>query len=126
MTRKIDHVGIMVKDINASIRFYTEVAGLKVKERSEHAGGLEVAFLGYGLEDETVIEMIQGLKDQLPSEGKIHHVAFSVDNIEDEWNRIKQLGVAFINEEIASMPSGIRYFFIYGPEEEWIEFFQKA
>lgn len=90
MTGKIDHVGIMVKDIDASIRFYTEVAGLKVKDRNVHAGGLEVAFLGYGLDDETVIEMIQGLKDHLPSEGIIHHVAFSVDNIEDEWNRIKQ------------------------------------
>ncbi|NHN32658.1 VOC family protein [Paenibacillus agricola] len=33
--RKIDHVGIMVNDMETSIRFYTEVAGLEVKNRKK-------------------------------------------------------------------------------------------
>ncbi|QGQ97332.1 VOC family protein [Paenibacillus psychroresistens] len=124
--RKIDHVGIMVNDMDSSIKFYTEVAGLEVKDRNVHANGLEVVFLGYGFEDETEIELIHGFKDQLPSEGKVHHVALSVSDIQLEWDRVKQIGVEFIDQEIATMPNGIRYFFIYGPEKEWIEFFQRV
>lgn len=126
MKRRIDHVGIMVNDMEASIRFYTEVAGLIVKDRNVHANGLEVAFLGYGAEKETEIELIHGFKDHLPAEGKVHHVALSVSDIEAEWDRVKQLAVEFIDQEIATMPSGIRYFFIYGPEKEWIEFIQRV
>lgn len=126
MKRMIDHVGIMVNDMDTSIRFYTEVAGLVVKNRNMNDNGLEVAFLGYGLEGETEIELINGFKNQLPAEGKVHHVALSVTDIQAEWDRLKQKDVEFIDQEIATMPNGIRYFFIYGPEKEWIEFFQRV
>ncbi|BFT75003.1 hypothetical protein PAENIP36_64450 [Paenibacillus sp. P36] len=53
-------------------------------------------------------------------------MALSVSDIQAEWDRVKQIGVAFIDLEIATMPSGIRYFFIYGPEKEWIEFIQRV
>jgi lactoylglutathione lyase len=116
----------MVSNMDESIRFYTEVAGLKVKDRNAHVNGLEVAFLGYGIENETEIEFIQGFKDHLPPEGKVHHVALAVVDIQAEWDRVKQLGVEFIDQEIATMPNGIRYFFFYGPDKEWIEFFQRV
>ncbi|MCY8281593.1 glyoxalase GlxA, partial [Bacillus inaquosorum] len=33
MAKRIDHTGIMVRDINASITFYEEVLGMKLKDR---------------------------------------------------------------------------------------------
>ncbi|REJ12450.1 MAG: glyoxalase/bleomycin resistance/dioxygenase family protein [Paenibacillaceae bacterium] len=126
--KRIDHVGVMVKDLDASIRFYTEVVGLEVKSRFTHTNGvLQLAFLGFGGSDGTEVELIQGYNDSLPTEGKVHHIAFNVDDIEAEYARIKQLDVSFIPgfDTITTLPNGHRYFFIYGPENEWIEFFQR-
>jgi len=118
-----------VKDLDTSIRFYTEVVGFTVKSRLTHTNGvLQLAFLGFGGSDETEIELIQGYNDNLPNEGKVHHFAVTVDDIEAEYERIKNLdGVSFVPgfDTITTLPNGHRYFFIYGPENEWIEFFQR-
>jgi lactoylglutathione lyase len=122
--KRIDHVGLQVKDIDVSIRFYTEIIGLELKDRVQ-AYGIEAAFLGYGFENEAELELISGFKDGLPSEGIVHHVALSSSDIQAEWDKLKHNGVEFISQEIAIMPSGIKYFFVYGPEKEWIEFLQR-
>lgn len=41
--KRIDHVGLQVKDIDVSIRFYTEIIGLELKDRVQ-AYGIEAAF----------------------------------------------------------------------------------
>jgi len=126
--KRIDHVGVMVKDLDTSIRFYTEVVGFTVKSRLTHTNGvLQLAFLGFTDDDESEIELIQGYNDHLPNEGKVHHVAVTVDDIEAEYERIKQLSVPFVPgfDTITTLPNGHRYFFIYGPDQEWIEFFQR-
>ncbi|OXS58410.1 glyoxalase/bleomycin resistance/dioxygenase family protein [Cohnella sp. CIP 111063] len=127
-TKRIDHVGVMVKDLETTIRFYTEIVGLEVKSRVAHTNGvLQLAFLGAGGSDETEIELIQGYNDQLPAEGKVHHFAVTVDDVEAEHERIKSLNIPFVPgfEEITALPNGHRYFFIHGPDKEWIEFFQR-
>jgi len=125
-TKRVDHVGVMVKDIDASIRFYTDVVGLRLKGRLTHTNGvIELAFLGNGATDETEVELIQGYNDRLPEEGKVHHVAFTVADVEAEFARIKGAGVELIDSEITTLPNGHRYFFFYGPDREWIEFFQR-
>ncbi|MFC7441129.1 VOC family protein [Laceyella putida] len=122
--RKIEHVGVMVKDMDASLAFYQEVVGMKLLGRVKHNDeALELAFLGFPGAGETQLELIQGYNDQLPAEGKVHHIAFTVDDIEKEWDRLKQLNVAFNDEEITTLSIG-RYFFVYGPDGEWIEFFE--
>jgi lactoylglutathione lyase len=126
--KRIDHIGVVVKDLDATIRFYTEVVGLTVKSRFTHTNGvLQLAFLGFADSEETEIELIQGYNDNLPNEGKVHHFAVTVDDIEAEYERIKQLNVPFIPgfDTITTLPNGHRYFFIYGPENEFIEFFQR-
>jgi len=127
--KRIDHVGVVVKDLEATIRFYTEVVGFTVKSRFTHTNGvLQLAFLGFGDAEESEIELIQGYNDNLPTEGKVHHFAVTVDDVEAEYERVKQLnGVTFVPgfDTITTLPNGHRYFFIYGPENEWIEFFQR-
>jgi lactoylglutathione lyase len=122
--RKIEHVGVMVKDMDASLAFYQQVVGMELIRRiTVPAGGLELAFLGFPGAEETQVELIQGYPKALPEEGKVHHLAFTVDDIEEEWNRLKQLNVSFQDEEITTLPVG-RYFFVHGPDGEWIEFFE--
>ncbi|MGN7396445.1 VOC family protein [Peribacillus frigoritolerans] len=125
--KRVDHIGVVVKDLEKSIAFYQDVLDLKLKERMTHTNGvIELAFLGYEESDETEIELIQGYSDTLPSEATIHHFAITVDDIEEEYARIKSLdNTELIDEEIVTLPNGYRYFYVYGPEKEWIEFFQR-
>lgn len=124
--KRIDHVGVMVKDMEASIRFYTEVIGFDLKGRLLHTNGvIELAFLGFGGSDETDLELIQGYNDGLPVEGKVHHFAVTVDDVEAEFERLKVLGVDFVDSDITTLPNGYRYFFVSGPDGERIELFQR-
>ncbi|REK64431.1 MULTISPECIES: VOC family protein [Cohnella] len=126
--KRIDHVGVIVKDLDTTIRFYTEIVGLQVKARFTHTNGvLQLAFLGFEGSDETEIELIQGYNDQLPAEGKVHHFAVNVPDLEAEYERLKKLNIPFVegHDQITTLPNGHKYFFIYGPENEWIEFFQR-
>lgn len=127
MTKKrIDHVGVMVKNIEASIAFYTEMLGFELKGRIPHSNGIiELAFLGFGHEGETDLELIQGYNDSLPLEGKVHHFALSVDDVQAEFERLKKLDVTFIDDGITTLPNGYQYFFVSGPDGEWIELFQR-
>ncbi|MGW6383305.1 VOC family protein [Peribacillus butanolivorans] len=125
--KRVDHIGVVVRDLEKSITFYQDVLDLKLKSRVPHTDGvIQLAFLGYNDSNETEIELIQGYSDTLPSEATIHHFAISVDDIEEEYTRIQGFeDVELIDQEIVTLPNGYRYFYIYGPEKEWIEFFQR-
>ncbi|MEV5024920.1 VOC family protein [Paenibacillus sp. LPE1-1-1.1] len=124
--KRIDHVGVMVKNMEASIAFYTENLGFELKGRIPHSNGIiELAFLGFGHEGETELELIQGYNDSLPFEGKVHHFALSVDDVHAEFDRLKQLDIKFIDDGITTLPNGYQYFFVSGPDGEWIELFQR-
>ena len=122
----MDHVGMVVKDFEKAIAFYQTVVGFELKGKITHTNGIfQLAFLGFGNSDETELEIIHGYNDNLPVEGKVHHFAIHVDNLEEEFERVDQLGAQFVDKEIVTLPNDYRYFFIYGPEGEWVEFFQR-
>lgn len=122
----IDHVGVMVKNLDASITFYQDVVGMVVNDKfTIESGAKTLAFLGFNGSDETELELIYGSSEDFPSEGVVNHIAFTVDNIEKEFERLTGLAVTFINPEIATLPNGYRNFFVYGPDGEKVEFFQR-
>ncbi|AGN38383.1 VOC family protein [Bacillus paralicheniformis] len=124
---RIDHVGLMVKDIDASIAFYENVIGMTLKGRMTHTNSvMKLAFLGFENRDETELELIEGYNDSLPQEGKVHHFAVSTDDIEAEFARVKGSGIKLMEDEITVLPNGFRYFFLFGPEGEMVEFFQRT
>jgi lactoylglutathione lyase len=123
--RKIEHVGIMVSSLDVSIPFYENVVGLKHTETIIHTNGvIRLAFLSFQASSETEVELIEGFTGELAKSGRVHHVAFTVDNIEEEFKRIRSLNIAGLDEEITTLPNGSRYFFFDGPDEEALEFFQ--
>ena len=124
--RKMDHVGVMVSDLDASLLFYQKVVGLELKDQFTIANGARtLAFLGFNGSDETELELVYGGNPDLPAEGKVNHVAFLVDDIDEEFNRLKGLNVVFISDEIVTLPNGYRNFFVEGPDGEKVEFFQR-
>lgn len=76
----IDHAAINVRDLAASLKFYTEVLGLKVSEREFQKPGIE-QFLDCGT---SLIGLIQGVPaegEHKLSDGGVggNHVSFRID-----------------------------------------------
>lgn len=124
MITGIEHTGIMVSNMEDSITFYTEVLGLKLLDRFDHTSvPVELAFLGLG--GKVLVELISGYTGEVTNEGKVHHIAFSVTNIEEKFELLKEEGVLIKDKEITELPNG-KYFFFYGPDEESLEFFERT
>jgi len=87
MIEKIDHIGIVVRDLQNGIKLYTEGLGLKVEsiEESEEFQ-TKLAMLPCG---EVLIELLEPtgagmLQDFLNNHGEgLHHIAYKVSNINE-------------------------------------------
>jgi len=99
---KIEHLGIAVENIEESLKVYEALLGAscyKVETvESEH---VKTAFLKIG---ESKIELLQATNPEsaiakfLAKKGKgIHHIAFDVQDIEVELQRLKNLGFELIH-----------------------------
>ncbi|EOS55418.1 MULTISPECIES: VOC family protein [Paenibacillus] len=126
--RKIEHVGIRVSALEDSIEFYERVIGMKLLSTIGEVGDpLRLAFLTFPGQESVEVELINLPKgEELPNEGKVHHIAFTASDIEEEYARISELGLSGLDPEIRSLPNGSRFFFFNGPDGERIEFFQPA
>jgi lactoylglutathione lyase len=125
--RKFEHVGIMVSSLEKSIPWYVEVLGLQYLETLTHTNGvIRLAFLSFPGHPETEVELVEGYTGTLGPEGRVHHVAFTVDDIESEFQRIGSLNVAGLDPEVTVLPNGSRYFFFQGPDGESIELFEST
>lgn len=123
MITGIEHTGIMVSNMENSIKFYTEVLGLDLLDRFDHTSvPVELAFLG--VEGKVLVELIAGYTGPVTNEGKVHHIAFTVKNIEEQYELLQKKDVVMKDKEITELPNG-KYFFFYGPDEESLEFFER-
>jgi len=86
VVEKIDHIGIVVRDLEKAIEAYSEGLGLDVKrvERSEEFQ-VKIAFIPVG---EVLVELLEpigpgGIQDFLDEHGEgLHHVCFRVKDID--------------------------------------------
>jgi methylmalonyl-CoA/ethylmalonyl-CoA epimerase len=116
--RRIQHIGLAVKDLDAAIAIYERAFGLSVehRERSE-AEGIEAAMFCVG---DVGIELIQPLSDDSPvgkfiarrGEG-VHHVAFAVDDVRAELEGVKAAGLEPLDSEPRPGLHGTRVGFIH-------------
>ncbi len=104
MYKKINHIGVAVKDLDKAIELYRDKLGLEFKGTDVvEEQKVKVAFFKIG---ETNIELVSPISDDSPiakyleknREG-IHHIAYEVDNIEEALKILKEKGVKLINEE---------------------------
>jgi lactoylglutathione lyase len=126
MLHKLEHIGIMVKDMDRSIRFYTETLGLRLLGREPLEDGVELGFLACPGSDGVALELISRWRDDLPARGNVDHIAFTVTDIEAEVARLKELGVEMIDSSPKQLPicGGVKVAFFYGPDGERLELFQ--
>jgi methylmalonyl-CoA/ethylmalonyl-CoA epimerase len=100
--RKIEHIGIVVKDLKASNQLFEKLFGNPpYKEEEVASEGVKTSFFMNG---PNKIELLEATNDNSPiakflekkGEG-IHHIAFDVEDIEAEMIRLQAEGFILIN-----------------------------
>ena len=125
--QRVEHVGIFVRDMQASIAFYETALGMETKGRLRHNNeAVELVFLGFPDQHERIVELVAGHGDELPEAGIVNHLAFRVTDLENEVSRLRGLGARFLSEDITTLRDGSQYIFFAGPNEERLELFQPA
>ncbi len=100
---KVEHIGIAVKDLEASNTLFEKLLGVSHYKIEEVASeGVRTSFFKSG---PNKIELLEATNLESPiakfierkGEG-VHHIAFAVDDIELEITRLKNEGFTVLNE----------------------------
>ena len=116
--KKIDHIAIVVPNINQALAFWRDALGLELSHVEEVTDQESlVAFLPSG---ESEVELVEpttdtsGVAKYLGKRGPgIHHICFEVDDIEDALAHLKEKGVRLINEQPIVGTGGKKIAFVH-------------
>ncbi len=114
----IEHIGIAVKNLEESIKFYETVLGLKcyaVEEVTDQK--VKTAFFQVG---QTKIELLESTDAEGPigkfiekkGEG-IHHLAFAVSNLQSALDHAKTKNIKLIDEKPRRGAEGLNIAFLH-------------
>jgi methylmalonyl-CoA/ethylmalonyl-CoA epimerase len=114
----IEHIGIAVKNLAASIRYYEDVLGLKcyaIEEVKDQK--VKTAFFTVG---QTKIELLETTDPEGPvgkflekkGEG-IHHIAFAVSGLQQALNEVETKGVQLIDKQPRKGAEGMNIAFLH-------------
>ena len=108
----IDHVAIVVKDIDSSIKFYSETVGLMVLYDGRSDGGDKKSFLG--VKNKSFLAITENPNKNLEQETveSVSHFAFKVDDIERAKSILESRGVNFIEEKANEKGKIVAYHFL--------------
>ena len=148
---KVETVGITVKDMDRSLKFYTEVLGFKKVNDTELKGdsheklhgvfGLNIRVARLQLGDE-FIELTDYLTTggrSIPEDAKsndlfFQHIAIVVSNMDKAFMQVKKYNVEFVSTAPQTLPKsipgaeGIKAFYFHDPDDHNLEliFFPKG
>lgn len=101
---KIEHIGIAVKDLNAAEEIYHKLLGSASYKKEEVAS--EYVITSFFQSGPNKIELLAATDEKsaihkfIEKKGEgIHHVAFAVEDIFTEMERLRQEGFVLLNEQ---------------------------
>ncbi len=108
--KKINHVAIVVRDIEESLKFWESAMGLELHHVEDvPSQASKVAFIPIG---DSEIELVQpttedsGMAAYLEKRGEgMHHLCIEVDDIEAKMQELKDAGVRMINDKPQELPN---------------------
>ena len=135
--KAIRHIGIVVNDLEKALHFYRDTLGLKIKREMSEAGkyidnlsGLKevrVKTIKLSADDGNLVELLyyESRSGKL-IERKIYdigysHIAFTVENLDYEYKRLKEKGVKFNCISQVSPDRKAKVAFCHDPEGNLIE-----
>jgi catechol 2,3-dioxygenase-like lactoylglutathione lyase family enzyme len=141
---KVEAVGITVKDMNRSLKFYTEVLGFKKISDNEYTGesfeklqgvfGLNIRVARLQLGDE-FIELTDYLTTggrSIPEDAKsndlfFQHIAIVVSDMDKAYQQVKKYNVEHVSTSPQTLPKsipaaeGIKAFYFHDPDNHNLE-----
>lgn len=116
--KKIDHVALVVGDINEALGFWQDALGIELEHQEEVPREKSaIAFLPVG---DSEIELVQptsgdlGIANYLEKRGPgMHHICLEVDNIEEMLLKLKEKEIRLIHDQPVIADSGKKYTFIH-------------
>lgn len=118
--KTLEHIGLAVQDMDRSVQFYTQVLDCKVtgSHRDER---INLVFLQSGT---GTIELVQYLTVEYEprNAGPVDHLAFKVENMEEEFRRLQSLGVKLLWDTPKKVLDNKKAIFFFGPDGERLEF----
>jgi lactoylglutathione lyase len=119
---KFLHTSITVRDMEESLRFYTEILGLEFERRRKipenHA---EIAFVKDPATGARVELTFWEGKDQFEPGEQLDHLAFAVENMDAFLDRARRAEVRVAKEPYTLQGGTNRLAFILDPNDVWIE-----
>ncbi|UCC33518.1 MAG: methylmalonyl-CoA epimerase [Candidatus Bathyarchaeota archaeon] len=118
MIKELSHIGIAVKDLDEALEIYEGVFGLEVEKiQIVEEQKVKIAFLHAG---ETQIELLEPTEEEgavarfIEKRGEgVHHLAFAVDDIEAALQKIRDQGIAVVNEKPRIGAEGFKIAFLH-------------
>ncbi len=127
----MQHIGMPVTDLKASEAFYEKLGfeNVMASEFNYRGGKGQVAMMRRG---EMILELYQMPEKELEEirgrkDGRIDHIAFDVDNIDETFAILKNASFSIVETEPVLLPfweNGCKYFNVLGPDNERLEFNQ--
>jgi len=122
------HIGVFVKDIEVSKKFYTEVLGLEVINECvfvDETNTFTIAFIKKGT---LIIELVMMKHQDERADGVVDHVTMQVDDLDGMMAQLSAKGIEFESKEAISHPTmlgnGAKWIFFRGPDNEHLEISQ--
>ena len=144
MITGMNHTGFVVKNLETSVEFYSEVVGLQVVARRERDGrpisqvldyektSIKVALLGIDGEDGHILELIEyvnPVSTERPTNERAvlgaSHLAFNVTDIEGTFQRLLANGAIRLNAPVEVTPGRV-VCYLQDPDGNWIELIEAS
>lgn len=124
---KFLHTMIRVKDIDASLKFYTELLNMKL-DKKKRLDDCELYFLN---DEDGTCQIELTYNDETPKEGYTNgsafgHFAFSVDSLDEFTEKLHSLGYEYLYEPFDLNGKGTKIAFIKDPDGNEIEMIEKV
>lgn len=114
---------VYVKNLDESVAFYSDLPGLKVMNRFQAGPQVEIAFMGNGTENETMIELLEDKSSRSVDFTECVSVGFEVDSVEAMLEAVKSRNIP-VHGEPMETPASV-FFFIKDPNGFNVQFFER-
>ena len=120
---RLDHLAIHARDIDASVRFYTEFLSLA---EIENPMGPARRIRWFDIAPGIALHLLPDNPEPLPERAINTHIALSATDFDGTVARLTKAGVAFGElpsrpGKITTRPDGVRQCFVQDPDNYWVE-----
>jgi len=120
---KVAHMGLVVKDAERSSLFYQQILNCEVVNHFQDER-VKLIFLNSGGQIIELVQHLQGGALEPRTAGVVDHIAFEVEDVFIEMERLQAAGIIPLSDKPRSLGSSLKNFFFLGPDGERLEFLQ--